>query len=69
MIDATNNGIKNFTEYIETLPETKKNGYIKFANGIYKSIQRNFDKYKEYNLNLNNQVNKMIEEGKVRKVK
>ena len=68
MTKASNNGMK-FTEYISTLSEEKRKGYVEFANGIYVSIKNNFDIFKTYNINLNNQINKMIEEGKARKIK
>lgn len=67
MIKANNNGMK-FTEYVSTLPEEKKKGYLQFANGIYTSIKNNFNIFKTYNINLNNQVNRMIEEEKARKI-
>ena len=68
MYKASETGIK-FDEYLEKLPDEKKNGYVQFANGIYSSIKNNYNKFEEYNLNLNNQVNKMIEEGTAKKIK
>lgn len=68
MLKASNNGMK-FNEYISTLSEEKKKGYVQFANGIYISIKNNFETFNKYNIDLNNQVNRMIEEGSARKIK
>ncbi len=61
--------IKTFSEYVNVLSENEKNRYVQFSNSIYQSIENNFFKYQQYEIDLKKKISEMVEEGHAKKVK